>query len=172
MHYHALHVSFSSFLCLTFYCDFVSFFFFFFFSLSLSRLVSLSWHLRSLFCLKTWSSWFFFFFVSPWIYSISWWEGTRWLLWELLWLGDSFETPGHSVWFPRQEMTILPCLALTHPAPHPTPQRWWGRDGEIFCPCALGRSGAGMGSVFLSPTYPTPSLPHTNKDYNCKFSKP
>ena len=141
-------------------------------SLSLSRLVSLSWHLRSLFCLKTWSSWFFFFFISPWICSISWWEGTRWLLWELLWLCDSFETPGHSVWFPRQEMTILPCLALTHPAPHPTPQRWWGRDGEIFCPCALGRSGAGMGSVFLSPAYPTPSLPHTNKDYNCKFSKP
>ena len=160
MHYHVLHVSFSSFLCLTFYCDFVSFFFFFFFffffSLSLSRLVSLSWHLRSLFCLKTWSSWFFFFFVSPWICSISWWEGTRWLLWELLWLGDSFETPGHSVWFPRQEMTILPCLALTHPAPHPTPQRWWGQGwGNILSLCPGAEWGGDGFSIFI------PNLPYT-----------
>ena len=125
-------------------------------SLSLSRLVSLSWHLRNLFCLKTWSSWFFFFFFSPWVCSISWWEGTRWLLWELLWSGDSFETPGHSIWFPRQEMAILPCLALTHPAPHPTPQRWWGQGwGNILSLCPGAEWGGDGFSIFI------PNLPHT-----------
>ena len=40
----------------------------------------------------------------------------------------------------------------------------------IFVPAPRG--GAGMGLVFLSPTRPTPSPLCTNKDYNCKFSKP
>ena len=71
--------------------------------------------------------------------------------------------------YPILGMAILPRPALTRPVPphparvFPAPQRWWGGDGAIFCPRTPGRGGF---SIFI------PALPHTNKDYNYKFSKP
>ena len=65
-------------------------------------------------------------------------------------------------------MTILPRPTLTRPAP---PRKGGGAGmGQYFVPAPQDR--AGMGLVFLSPTHPAPSPPRTNKDYNCKFSKP
>ena len=63
-------------------------------------------------------------------------------------------------------MTILPRPTLTRPAP----QVWWGRDGAIFCPRTPGQGRDGF-SIFI-PNPLAPSPPRTNKDYNCKFSKP
>ena len=59
-------------------------------------------------------------------------------------------------------MAILPCPALTRPAPphparvFPAPQRWWGGDGAIFCPRTPGRGGDGF-SIFI----PAPPRPRT-----------
>ena len=47
--------------------------------------------------------------------------------------------------------------------PHPGRKGGGARMGQCFVPAPQG--GARMGLVFLSP-------PPTNKDYNCKFSKP
>ena len=53
---------------------------------------------------------------------------------------------------------------------HVPPRKGGGAGmGQYFVPAPRGR--VGMGLVFLSPTLPAPSPPHTNKDYNCKFSK-
>ena len=54
--------------------------------------------------------------------------------------------------------------------PHPTPPHKGGGVGmgQYFVLAPWG--GVGMGLVFSSP--PCLALPCTNKDYNCKFSKP
>ena len=60
-------------------------------------------------------------------------------------------------------------FALPAP-PRPAPQRWWGGDGAIFCPRTMGRGGDGFSIFIPNPPHLASPRPHTNKDYNCKFS--
>ena len=41
-------------------------------------------------------------------------------------------------------MAILPCSTLTYP----TPQKWWGKNGAIFCPRTPGRGKDGF-TIFI-----------------------
>ena len=57
-----------------------------------------------------------------------------------------------SIWL---GMAILPRPAPPHPTQvFPAPQRWWGGDGAIFCPCTPRRGGDGF-SIFI-PASPRP----------------
>ena len=78
---------------------------------------------------------------------------------------------GFDAWF--YQSSLLGMAILPHPVwVFPVPQRWWGGDGAIFCPPPPRRGGDGFSICIPNPPRPAPSPPSTNKNYNCKFSKP